>query len=158
MTTAPSVSPPVSTAGFTPHQSLPLTLDVVSELQPRLQSQNKWRQVSSIGYKSPVCLGRLHTTLVTGGVAIMKMRRTRLYQRMPIHICTWLTPKSLLLCFYPLGLDFWPPLLGYHCPCSSLLKAKPTPMAMPLWTCPTLSGGQACPYVAHNSASSPASI
>lgn len=40
MTTAPSVSLPVSAAGITPHQSLPLTLDMVSELQPRLQSQN----------------------------------------------------------------------------------------------------------------------
>ena len=117
----------------------------------------QWRLVSSTGYKSPVCLCRLHTMLVTGGFAITRMRRTRLYQRMPIHICTWLAPKSLLLSFYPLGLDFWPPFLGYHCPCSSLLKAKPTSMAMPLWTCPILSGGQACPYVAHSSASSLAS-
>ena len=98
----------------------------------KVASQNKWKQVSSTGYKSPVCLGRLHTMLITGGVAITRMRRARLYQRMPIHICTRLAPKSLLLCFYSLGLDFWPHLLGYHCLCSSFLKAKPTSMAMPL--------------------------
>lgn len=55
MTTVPSVSPPVSTADITPHQSLPLTLDVVSELQPRLQSPEQvkageqyWVQVSCL--------------------------------------------------------------------------------------------------------------
>lgn len=38
MASMPSVSPPVPTAAITPCHSFLLTLDVVSELQPRLQS------------------------------------------------------------------------------------------------------------------------
>lgn len=68
LASVPSVSPPGPTAAITPCYSCPLTSDVVSELQPRLWSlaQNKGKQVSISGHKSPVYLGVLHAVLVRG--------------------------------------------------------------------------------------------
>lgn len=138
MASVPSVSPPVPTAAITPCHSFLLTLDVVSELQPRLQSPEQVKAGEQLWLRV-FCLSRC-SMLVMGGVVFSRMRRSRLYQRMPTHVCSRLAPKSLLLCFYSFGLDFWPYLLDCHCLCSCCFE------------------DQACPYVAHSSASSPSSL
>ena len=86
MASVPSVSPPVPTADITPCHSFLLTLDVVSELQPRLQSLEQVKAGEQLWLRV-FCLSRC-SMLVMGGGVFSRMRRSRLYQRMPTHICS----------------------------------------------------------------------
>lgn len=130
----PSLSLPVPMADSKSWHSFPLTLDVVSELQPRLwspelvkASNQLWLQIS--------CLSRCSVCPV-GGVPFTEMKRNTLYQMMPICICYWLAQNNFLLCCYSFGLDIWLQLLGYH------------------WLSSCYSECQSHLHVAHRSASS----